>query len=162
SSEIKVMVPAQANLSNVHFSPDGTHLSFLNTKSNGIELWIADAATGHARMISGTDRLNATTGDPCDWLRDNKTMVCTWVPAARGVAPVAPTVPLGPNIQENYGKAAPVATYEDMLKTAHDDDLFEYYFNSQLAAIDVTNGRKTLLGQPAIFDSVTPSPSGEF
>jgi dipeptidyl aminopeptidase/acylaminoacyl peptidase len=161
-SEIKVTVPPQANLSNVHFSPDGAHLSFLNTKSNGIELWIADASTGRSRVISGSDRLNATTGDPCDWLRDNKTMVCTWVPAARAAAPAAPTVPTGPNIQETSGKAAPVATFEDMLKTAHDDDLFEYYFNSQLATIDVATGRKTLLGRPAIFDSVTPAPSGEF
>src|SRR5215813_5333776 len=31
-SEVKVAVPPQANLSNVHFSHDGTHLSFLNTK----------------------------------------------------------------------------------------------------------------------------------
>src|SRR6266852_1997337 len=42
-SEVKVAVPPQANLSNVRFSPDGSHLSFLNTKENGIELWIADA-----------------------------------------------------------------------------------------------------------------------
>jgi len=161
-TEIKVTVPPQANLSNVHFSPDGAHVSFLNTKSSGIELWIADTTSGRSRMVSGTDRLNATTGDPCDWLRDNKTMVCTWVPAARGPAPAAPTVPIGPNIQENSGKAAPVATFEDMLKTAHDDDLFEYYFSSQLATIDVTTGRKTLLGHPAIFDSVTPAPGGEF
>jgi len=161
-TEIKVTVPPQANLSNVHFSPDGAHVSFLNTKSSGIELWIADTTSGRSRMVSGTDRLNATTGDPCDWLRDNKTMVCTWVPAARGPAPAAPTVPIGPNIQENSGKAAPVATFEDMLKTAHDDDLFEYYFSSQLATIDVTTGRKTLLGHPAIFDNVTPAPGGEF
>src|SRR5690348_11259223 len=46
SSEITVTVPPQANLSNVHFSPDGAHLSFLNTKSNGIELWIADTSSG--------------------------------------------------------------------------------------------------------------------
>ena len=162
SSEIKVTVPPQANLSNIHFSPDGAHLSFLNTKSNGIELWIADTTSGRSKMISGTDSLNATTGDPCDWLRDNKTLVCTWVPSARGPAPAAPTVPTGPNIQENSGKAAPAATFEDMLKTAHDDDLFEYYFTSQLATIDAATGRKTLLGHPAIFDSVTPSPSGEF
>jgi dipeptidyl aminopeptidase/acylaminoacyl peptidase len=161
-SELKVTVPSQANLSNVHFSPDGAHLSFLNTKSNGIELWIADTTSGRSRMISGTDRLNATTGDPCDWLRDNKAMVCTWVPSARGPAPAAPIVPLGPNVQENSGKAAPVATFEDMLKTAHDDDIFEYYFSSQLATIDVTTARKTLLGRSAIFDSITPSPSGEF
>src|SRR4029077_13872504 len=54
------------------------------------------------------------------------------------------------------------ATYEDMIKTAHDEDLFEYYFTSQLAAIDVATGRKTLICTPAIFSSVTPSPSGEF
>src|SRR5215475_1942194 len=161
-TETKVIVPAQANLSNIHFSPDGTHLSFLNTKPNGIELWIADTATGRSKMISGTDRLNATTGDPCDWLHDSKTMVCTMVSATRGAVPAEPTVPTGPNIQENMGKAAPAATYEDMLKTAHDDDLFEYYFTSQLATIDIASGRKTLLGRPAIFDSVTPSPSGEF
>jgi dipeptidyl aminopeptidase/acylaminoacyl peptidase len=161
-SETKVTVPPQANLSNIHFSPDGMHLSFLNTKPGGIELWIADTATGRSRMITGTDRLNATTGDPCDWLRDNKTVVCTMVPAARGPAPAAPPVPTGPNVQENMGKAAPAATYEDMLKTAHDDDLFEYYFTSQLTTIDIATGRKTLLGKPAIFDSVTPSPSGDF
>lgn len=161
-SEIKVTVPPQANLSNLHFSPDGTHLSFLNTKANGIDLWIAETATGRAKLLTGPDRLNATTGDPCDWLRDNKTLICTLVASARGPAPAAPTVPTGPNIQENYGKAAPVATYEDMIKTAHDEALFDYYFTSQLAAIDLATGRKTPLGRPAIFESVMPSPSGEY
>jgi dipeptidyl aminopeptidase/acylaminoacyl peptidase len=161
-SETKVTVPPQANLSNIHFSPDGAHLSFLNTKANGIDLWIAETATGRAKLLTGTDRLNAATGDPCDWLRDNKTLVCTLVSSVRGPAPTAPTVPTGPNIQENYGKAAPAATYEDMIKTAHDEALFDYYFTSQLAAIDVMSGRKTPLGRPAIFESVTPSPSGEY
>src|ERR1051325_11658561 len=43
-AETKVMVPPQANLSNLHFSPDGSRLSFLNTKATGIELWVADVA----------------------------------------------------------------------------------------------------------------------
>src|SRR6266576_4602162 len=134
-SEIKVTVPPQANISNVHFSPDGNHLSFLNTRPNAIELWIADVATGRAKLISGTDRLNATTGDPCDWLHDSKTLICTLVVATRGAAPGSPTVPSGPNIQENSGKSAPVATYEDMIRTAHDEALFDYYFTSQIAAV---------------------------
>src|SRR6266704_2572654 len=113
-------------------------------------------------MVSGTDRLNATTGDPCDWLHDNVTLICELVPVGRGAAPAEPSVPMGPNVIENSGKAAPTATYEDMLKTAHDEALFEYYFTSQLAAIDTATGRRTLIGRPAIFDSVTPSPSGEY
>jgi dipeptidyl aminopeptidase/acylaminoacyl peptidase len=161
-SEVKVTVPPQANLSNVHFSPDGLHLSFLNTRDSGIELWVAETATGRAKMVSGTDRLNGTTGDPCDWLRDNATLICELVPAGRGPAPPAPAVPTGPNIQETSGKAAPAATYEDMIKTAHDEALFEYYFTSQLVAINTATGSKTLIGRPAIFESVTPSPSGEY
>lgn len=161
-SEIKVVVPAQANLSSVRFSPDGAHLSFLNTKENGIELWIADAATGRARVVTGLDRLNGTMGDPCDWLRDNATLICKLVPAGRGPAPSAPSVPTGPNIQENIGKAVPAPTFEDMLKTAHDEALFEYYFTSQLAAFNIISVRKTLIGRPAIFGNVTPSPSGEY
>ncbi len=161
-SEVKVTVPPQANLSNLHFSSDGLHLSFLNTKGNGIELWVADTATGRAKLMSGTDRLNATTGDPCDWLHDNTTLICELVPASRGSAPQEPNVPMGPNIQETSGKAAPAATYEDMIRTAHDEALFEYYFTSQLAAINIASGSKTLIGRPAIFDSVTPSPSGEY
>jgi dipeptidyl aminopeptidase/acylaminoacyl peptidase len=161
-SEMKVMLPPQANLSNVRFSPDGSHLSFLNRRDDRIELWVADTTTGKARLLSGTDRLNATTGDPCDWLRDNTALICELVPAGRGPAPPQPTVPMGPNIQENRGRAAPVPTFEDMIKTAHDEALFEYYFTGQLAAFDVHTGRKTVIGRPAIFDGVTPSPSGEY
>jgi dipeptidyl aminopeptidase/acylaminoacyl peptidase len=161
-SEVRVTVPPGANLSNVRFSPDGSHLSFLNRKDDRIELWVAETATGRAKLLSGTDRLNATMGDPCDWLEDNTTLVCELVPVGRGPAPQVPTVPMGPNIQENNGKAAPAATFEDMLKTAHDEALFEYYFTSQLAAINVSSGHKTLLGRPAIFGLVSPSPSGEY
>ena len=160
--EVKVTVPPQANLSNVHFSADGSHLSFLNTKDNGIELWIADVATGKAKMVSGTDRLNATTGDPCDWLHDNVTLICELVPNGRGPAPAEPSVPMGPNVIENYGKAAPAPTFEDMIKTAHDEALLEYYFTSQMVAINVTSGGKTPIGRPAIFGSVTPSPGGDY
>src|SRR4029079_11272047 len=117
---------------------------------------------GRAKLISGVDRLNATAGDPCDWLRDNTTMICTLVLATRGVGPVPSAVPTGPNIQENIGKAAPAATFEDMLKTAHDDALFEYYFTSQLATIDIASGRTTLIGHPGILSGVTPAPGGEF
>ena len=93
------------------------------------------------------DRINATGGDPCDWLHDNVTMVCELVPASRGAAPVEPMVPSGPTVHENYGKAAPAPTYEDLLKNAHDDALFEYYFTSQLASINTATGAKTPIGK---------------
>src|SRR5262245_39125118 len=160
--EKKIIVPPNANIGDVSFSPDGKRLSFTNTKANGIELWVADTTTGQSKLVSGTDRLNATTGDACDWLKDNITLLCQLVPSGRGPAPAEPTVPTGPNIQENYGKAAPSATYEDLIKNSHDEDLFAYYFTSQLATIDSATGRKTLIGRPAILESATASPNGEY
>ena len=161
-AEVNVTMPPQAKASHIRFSPDGSKLAFLQTRDNAIELWIADGATGAAKaVVSGADRINATTGDPCDWLRDNVTMVCALVPAGRGPAPVEPAVPAGPNVHETSGKAAPAPTYEDLLANAHDDALFEYYFTSQLASINTGTGAKTLIGRPAILGPVTPSPSGQ-
>ena len=162
-AETTVTMPPQARISHVKFSPDGAHLAFLQTKDTGIELWIANAATGAAKaVVTGSDRINATGGDPCDWLHDNVTMVCELVPASRGAAPVEPMVPSGPTVHENYGKAAPAPTYEDLLKNPYDDTLFDYYFTSQLASINTATGTKTPIGKTGIFNNVTPSPSGQY
>jgi dipeptidyl aminopeptidase/acylaminoacyl peptidase len=162
-AEVSVTMPPQARVSRVKFSPDGSRIAFLHANDAAIELWIADAATGAARaIVAGTDRINATTGDPCDWLRDNVTMVCELVPAGRGPAPAEPAVPPGPNVHESYGKAAPAPTYEDLLNSAHDDALFDYYFTSQLAAINTTTGVKSPIGRPAILNTVAPSPGGQY
>jgi dipeptidyl aminopeptidase/acylaminoacyl peptidase len=162
AAPIKVTVPANASLSNLKFSDDGSKLAFLNTRSDGIELWVANANTGEAKKVSGTARLNAAAGDPCDWLSDNKTVVCKIVPLGRGPAPADSNVPSGPNVQENEGKAAQGATYEDMIKTAHDEALFAYYFTSQLAAFDAASGTMTPIGKPAILGNVSPSPNDRF
>ena len=162
-AETTVTMPPQARISHVKFSPDGAHLAFLQTKDTGIELWIANTATGAAKaVVTGSDRINATGGDPCDWLHDNVTMVCELVPASRGAAPVEPMVPSGPTVHENYGKAAPAPTYEDLLKNPYDDTLFDYYFTSQLASINTATGTKTPIGKTGIFNNVTPSPSGQY
>src|SRR5499426_2030813 len=50
-AETRVTMPPQARISNIKFSPDGSRLSFLQTKDNGIELWVADGLTGTARAI---------------------------------------------------------------------------------------------------------------
>jgi dipeptidyl aminopeptidase/acylaminoacyl peptidase len=160
--EIKVSVPANGTLSNLKFSLDGSKLAFLNTRDDGIELWVASASSGEAKKVSGTSRLNAAAGDPCDWLNDSKTLICKVVPLGRGPAPADTNVPGGPNVQENEGKAAQAATYEDMIKTAHDEALFAYYFTAQLAAIDATTGTSAPIGKPAILGDVSPSPNDKF
>ncbi len=123
-AEIKVTLPPNARLSWIGFSPDGKRFAFTHTRDTGIELWMADAATGQARAISAA-ALNAVWGRPCEWLADSTSLLCRFVPPSRGSAPATPDVPIGPNIQENLGTPAPVRTYQDLLTSAHDAALFE-------------------------------------
>lgn len=158
--ETKVTVPPDANLGSFSFSPDGKRLAFTHTTAAGIALWIADTATGAASQVVPAS-LNATLGNPCDWVNDGE-LLCQVVVASRGPAPAPPAVPAGPNTQENAGGAAPVSTYQDLLENAHDERLFEYYFTSQLTLVNAGTGARSAVGKPGIFDAVSASPNGEF
>jgi dipeptidyl aminopeptidase/acylaminoacyl peptidase len=100
---------------------------------------------------------------PCTWLEDSSALACLTVPADRGPQPSPEPVPEGPNIQETSGKAEPVRTYEDLLSSAYDEALFEYYFTSQLVLIDPSSGRATPVGKPGLFEgAVKPSPNSAY
>lgn len=72
------------------------------------------------------------------WL-DNETLVALVVPPGRGPRPQAPTVPIGPKIQDNTdGRVSQNRTYPDLLKDEFDERLFEYYCQSNIVRIQVS------------------------
>ncbi len=160
-SERRITVPAPAALSFVSWSPDSRTIAFVQTRDSGLALWIADAATGQTRALTGPN-LNATSGPPCQWMPGGTKLLCEFVPDDRGPAPVAPQTPVGPTTQETRGRAAPAPTYEDLLKNANDERLFDYYFTAQLALVDVATGARAPIGKPAIFGNVDVAPGGEY
>ena len=153
--------PRETSLGPVEFSPDGSRLIFTLTRYNGIEVWLMEVVSGDARPLSDAS-INAAWGDPCDWLDENATIVCTFKASARGAPPTAPDIPAGPNIQEHMGGAAPIRTYQDLLRNANDEALFEYYFTSQVATIDIATGRRTAVGRPGLYLQISASPSGQY
>lgn len=159
--ETQIATPGGAAIGDVEFAPDGTRVAFTATRQDGVELWVADASTGAAKALT-TATLNAVDGAPCHWLPSGSALLCRFVRADRGTAPAASSVPTGPNIQESGGNASPVATFQDLLETPHDEALFEFYFSSQLATVDAATGQRTPVGAPAIFDTVSTSPDGRF
>ena len=156
-SEVQIQVPPGAKITDIDWSEDGKHFAFANTTANRVELWVGDAATAKIRNVKGV-QLNSVLVGPLSWLPDNRTLLVVTVPANRGVAPAEPTVPPEPITQESSGRPGPVRTFEDMLKSPHDENLFEYYATSQLALVDTTSNKTTPIGEPAIFQDYDPSP----
>ena len=157
-AERQVQVPAGARIGALSFSPDGTRFSFTNTREARIDLYVGDVAGGQPRLVDGP--LNGLANG-CDWLDDSTGLLCRFVLSGRGPAPEAPKAPSGPNIQESYGKQGPVRTYQDLLESAHDEALFEYYFTGQLAVVDAATARRTEVGKPGMLLG-TASPDGQY
>jgi dipeptidyl aminopeptidase/acylaminoacyl peptidase len=157
----KVALPANGGFGGVSWSADGKYLALTNTPANTIELWVVEAATARARKIPGIS-INAAFGEPVQWMPDQRTLLVQAIPAGRGKAPTASPVPKGPTIQENSGGKAPVWTFEDLLKNAYDEDLFDYYCTAQLLTVDISTGKWTPVGNPAVFQMIDPSPDEKF
>ncbi len=159
-AEIKLALPPNAKLSAPVWSPDGEKFAFANTTSDQIQLWIAAASSGQAQQMEGI-RLNPVMHQPIEWMGDNRTLLVRTIPSSRGPVPVEPAIPRGPHAQESLGHAGPAPTFEDLLSTPHDEDLFDYYATAQLAYLDAVSAKLTPLGSPAIYTSVQPSPDNK-
>jgi dipeptidyl aminopeptidase/acylaminoacyl peptidase len=140
------------------WSPDGKQFAFTNTLAKGIELWIGSPSTGQTRRIPGLMVNGVQAGGAVvQWMGDNRTLIVSSVPASRGPAPAELAIPTGPHVQESIGNGGPAPTYEDLLATPHDEDLFDYYGTSQLVYLDAASGKSTPFGKPGIYTMVRPS-----
>ncbi|NLR61893.1 S9 family peptidase [Chitinophaga polysaccharea] len=151
-------LPANARISHVTWSPSQKSIAFTVTDNRQITLWKADVASGAATRLSAR-ALNDIAGPVFTWIDDNRILALA-VPAGIGNAPVKPAAPEGPTVQQTSGKAAPAATYQDMLKNPYDEQLFDYYFQSEPLIISST-GEQTI-GKTAIYVNATPSPDNQY
>lgn len=155
-----IALPKGLRFTAARWSPDDRRIAFVARSPKGLELWIADA-DGEARR-TGELLVSAAFGVKLAWTPDSKSVVVLRVPAGRGAAPVDDQTPTGPTIQETAGRPKPAPTYEDLLKSPHDEALFDYYFTSQLARVDVASGSVQTLGEPAPIAAFDLSPDGRF
>ena len=163
-SEFPIALPANVHrMGPLQWNAGGTMFAFTNEASEGIELWVVDAATRKVRLIPGL-RVNPLLRSAVQWMPDQKTLLVKTTPAERGAPPEPPLVPPGPKIQESLGVSAAISTYEarDVLKNPYDADLFDYYTSSQLALVNVSSGDVARIGKPAVFGEVRAAPGGSY
>jgi dipeptidyl aminopeptidase/acylaminoacyl peptidase len=153
-------LPADAEVLSVDWTADGRKLALTVRHSDHIGLWVG-STDGTLRELEGI-ALNPLLGDPVRWLPDQKRLLVRKIPS-RGVPPEKPAVPAGPKILEGSGASAR-STYEarNLLQTAHDDALFEYYATSELVVLDPDDGSRKTVGAPALYANADFSPDGEY
>ncbi|HYH15086.1 MAG TPA: prolyl oligopeptidase family serine peptidase [Flavisolibacter sp.] len=151
-----VGLPKDLRASSVQWSPDQSKFAFIHSGNTQIDLYIVDVKEGKARKVNANP-LNIILGSNYQWAGNNL-VYKTIVPGKTLTA--KPAAPSGPVTQENIGKAAASRTYQDLIKNAYDEALFEFYATAQLVKNNLTS--ETVIGQPAIYRSYSVSPDNNY
>ena len=165
---VDVDLPEGSFVSDLTWSPDGSRMAFLAHLTGGTEVWTADPASGRAESLS-TARVLATVGTSArgqgtqpshmlQWTPEG-TVITLIVPEDRGPEPPRNPVPTGPVVRRTRAEPTPTPTYPNLLRDDHDETLFERYTTSQVAELEEGRAPR-LMGEPAMFESISLSPDG--
>lgn len=151
--------PQDAAFGNSTWSPNSAFVAVSVLTGTDLQVWVVDAATAKARRLSDR-KISQIMIRSLIWSKDSQSVIA--LGRNQGDAPKkAATLPSGPNIQETGGSKAAVRTYQDMLTSKADGDVFAYYMTGQLLRFGL-DGTVTPIGEPRLFDRVVPSPDGRF
>ncbi|NQV15241.1 hypothetical protein HQ531_07270, partial [bacterium] len=136
---IPLNLPPKAEVHDVEWTVNGQRFALTVAHGDNLGLWIG-SVDGELNRIENL-ALNPLLGTAVSWLPDQERLLLRRIPQ-RGPAPKPPAIPTGPEIVEGVGATAR-STYEarNLLQTAHDDALFEYYTTSELVILDPPTGK---------------------
>ena len=154
-------LPEFPRITNLNWSPDGTKIAFSVVKGNGIELWYLDISSKTAHQLTGPILNDVLWTKSFQWFPDSRNLLFKGVVESRGKQPQKSMVPEGPVISENIDKKSPVRTYQDLLKNQYDEELFDYYLNTQLFKVGFD---KEIIpfGEEGIIRNFSVSPDGRY
>jgi dipeptidyl aminopeptidase/acylaminoacyl peptidase len=157
--EFKVSgLPSSMSATSILWSPNNRKIAFTQVGNSRVDLYVIDIATQKATKIN-KQALNVLIAGSFQWMDDNTLLYRTTIKPATS-APTNSLMPKGPAVQQSLGKAAPKPTFQDLIKTPYDEQLFEFYTTSQL--VKNTNGVETKIGQPSIYSFINFSPDKKF
>jgi len=155
-------LPENGRYANFSWSPNQKMMAFTNTVNSGVELWVLNIESESAKKITDAN-LNANTGRPFSWFKDNKSLLIKTVSKdKKGLIDSKTAIPSGPTISvSEAGVKAQNRTYQDLLKNKTDEHNFEQLVLSELYKVDI-NGKKTSWMESDMYRSVSFSPDGNY
>lgn len=151
-------LPANLLAGNVTWNPSETRIAFTHTTGKQVDLYVIDIAAKKASKLN-KQALNTVLGNAYTWA-DDVTLLYKAATQPAANAPRKPVTPKGPTIQQNLGKAAPSPTYQDLIRSPYDEQLFEFFATAQL--IQNKKGVETQIGKPALISSFSLSPDKKY
>lgn len=154
-------LPSNPKITNISWSYDDTKIAFTNTTESGVELWILDILTAEAKRICEAT-LNANTGSPFAWFKDNKSLLVKMMPNNRKpLIDAKKDLPKGPIVSVADGKVSQNRTFQDLLKNKTDEQNFESIVSSILYRVEL-NGTKTVFKTEDMYIGHSLSPDGNY
>ncbi len=153
----RISVPEGAQLGFPSWSPNGNRIAFTVDHNDRVDLWWADVTSGVAKQMPGV-RVNDVLSGSLQWTSDGENLLLLALPKGAGAPPSEPSVPEGPNIDETSGRVSKTWTYQDLIRTRHDEQLFAHYAMSQLVRVQISTGKVEPIGSPALIRSFDSSP----
>ena len=151
-------LPQNLKAGSIQWSPDEKNFAFTNSALNNIDLYVVNLESKSAKKVN-TGSLNIVVGGSYGWV-DNDQLIYKIVPSGYKKYPDAPPAPRGPIVQQSLGKTAASRTYQDLIKSPYEEELFDYMATAQLVINDFKTEKP--IGRPMIYRGVNVSPDKKF
>jgi dipeptidyl aminopeptidase/acylaminoacyl peptidase len=157
-------LPAGKSVSLPAWAPDGIRFAFTVEEADGVSVWTANAQAATASEVPGLRVRDVLGGDPTSasssvhWTRDGTSLLAM---AAPGPVPELPAEPIEPHVEESAGKHSQMATFQDLLRTEADEDVFEQLATTVPLRVDPVTGLAVQLGEPGLYYHIGDSPDGQ-
>ncbi|AWW74039.1 peptidase S9 prolyl oligopeptidase [Erythrobacter sp. KY5] len=153
-------LPANADISDVAWSTDGSKIVFTNTRADAMDVHVLDTASGQVTTLM-TGGVNPVFQSPT-WLPGGSLLTLA-IPSDRGEKPMESLTPQGPAIQDaSGGQEAQTRTFQDLLENPHDEAMFKWLATSQPVIMDADGSNIRMVGEPRIYTNVSASPDGQY
>ncbi|EAQ29341.1 hypothetical protein NAP1_01175 [Erythrobacter sp. NAP1] len=153
-------LPANADISDVAWSTDGSKIVFTNTRADAMDVHVLNTASGAVATLM-TGGVNPVFQSP-SWLPGGSLLTLA-IPSDRGAKPIESLTPQGPAIQDaSGGQEAQTRTFQNLLENPHDEAMFKWLATSQPVIMDADGSNKRMVGEPRIYTSVSASPDGQY
>jgi hypothetical protein len=157
-------LPAGARTGLPVFSHDGRRFAFARHLADRVELWTGDTATGVRPRRWPASASTTSSAPRFAWTGRGALLARDGPGGPRRPPRGPPRCRSGPVVEETAGKASQMATFQDILRTAHDAALFEHHATgaARPRGRGATGDGFAPSARRLSYTDVDPSPDGRF